>query len=184
MGRQLHALKELASALRHARGGSSTNRIAYRELRDRAAAHFQAREQFVLPALQRGRWKGLNNEALAAHVELKRALAALCICEPGDADFPSLLRHFAAAVAQQQQADRRWIIPALRRLTTEAERHHLCTEIERLYASLIPPPEHYLETVPHRRPGNALVEDATVVLGSLHDAARDAARRASQGALE
>jgi hypothetical protein len=184
MGRQLNALKELASALQRTQGHTTADQMAYRELRDRAAAHFQAREQFVLPALQRGRWKGLSSEALTAHMELKRALAALCVREPGDPDFPALLRHFASAVAEQQQADRRGIIPALRRLTTETERRRLCTEIERLYASLIPPAEHYLETVTHSRPGDALVEDATVVLGALHKATKDATKRAAQGALE
>jgi hypothetical protein len=184
LGRQLDALKELTSTLQRGRGDTTTDQIAYRELRDRAAAHFQVREQIVLPALQRGRWKGVNNEALAAHMELKRAVAALCVSEPDAAEFPSLLRHFAAALAEQQQADRRWIIPALRRLTSEAERRRLCTEIERLYTSLIPPAEHYLETMTHQRPGNALVEDATVVLGSLHKATKDAIKRAAQGALE
>lgn len=184
LGRQLDALKELASTLQRARGHNTTDQVAYRELRDRAATHFQVREQIVLPALQRGRWKGLNNEALAAHMELKRALAALCVCEPGDPEFAALLRHFAAALAEQQQADRRWIIPALRRLTSEAERRHMCMEIERLYASLIPPAEHYLETMTHRRLGNALVEDVALVLGSLGKTTQDAPKGATQGALE
>lgn len=166
IGRQLDALNELTRTLAHAAGDTGA-RIACRELRDRAAAHCQVREQIVLPALQRGRWRGLNNEALAAHMELKRALAALCICEPGDADFPGVLRGFADALEQQRLADKLWIVPALRRLTTEAERRHLCEEIERLYDAAVPPPDHYLEMVPHPRPGQAMVDDAAVVLASL-----------------
>ena len=164
--RQLDALSGLAHTLADA-GGNTGDRIASREMRDRAAAHFQVREQIVLPALRRGGWRGLNNEALAAHVELKRALAALCICEPGDDDFPRVLHGFAEALEQQRLADKLWIVPTLRRVTGEAERRQLCEEIERLYDATIPPADHYLEVFPQRKPGQAVIEDAAVVLGSF-----------------
>lgn len=166
MGSQLVALKGLAGALQRGQG-LTQDQISHRELCDRGAAHFRAREQIMLPALQRGGWKGLNNEALAAHVELKRALAALCVTRPGEADFPGLLRHFAHAVEQQQLADELWILPSLRRVTTEGERRRMCKEIEQLYAAMVPPESHYLEVGGHRRPGDSLIEDATVVLSAL-----------------
>lgn len=171
IGRQLEALTGLAHSLART-DGTAASSIAYRELRDRAAAHCQVREQIVLPALQRGGWKGLNNEALAAHMELKRALAALCICKPGDGDFSPVLRNFSNALEQQRLADKLWIVPSLRRLTSEADRRRLCEEIEQLYESLIPPPEHYAEVSAFRKPGEAMVEDATVVLSSLGPPAR------------
>src|SRR5205085_6766026 len=90
IGHQIEALRQLAQCLRGA-AGDPRDQLAWRELRDRAAAHFHMREQIVLPALQRRGWKGLNSEALAAHMDLKRALAALCICAPGEPDFDRVL---------------------------------------------------------------------------------------------
>jgi hypothetical protein len=172
IGRQLDELDVLSSALEHAEGGTG-DLIVCRELRDRAAAHFQVREQIVLPALQRGGWKGLNNEALAAHVELKRLLAALCICEPGHGDFTRLLRNFRSALEQQRLADKEWIVPSLRRSTGETERRRLCEEIERLHEALVPPREHYLGVAEHRKPGVAVLQDAAIVLGSIGAAHRN-----------
>jgi hypothetical protein len=169
IGRQLDALSALVLTLERA-SGDSADRVACRELRDRAAAHAQVREQIVLPALQRGGWKGLGSEALAAHMELKRALAALCICEPGDGEFERVLQRFSTTLEQQRMADKLWIVPALRRLTSEADRRQLCEEIEVLYDSLIPPPDHYLESFGHTKPGQAVVQDAVVVLGAIGSA--------------
>jgi hypothetical protein len=183
LGHQLDAMKTLVSALQRPQG-PTFDQVNCRELRDRAAVHFQVREQIVLPALQHGRWKGVNSEALSAHVELKRLLAALWVCEPGDAEFPALLRQFSGALQRQQQADREWILPALRRLTTEAERRRLCEEIERLHATLVPPAQHYLEAVTRRRPGDALVQDAALVLSSLGATAGAGAVPRQQGVLE
>ncbi|MEW6706895.1 MAG: hypothetical protein AB1430_18775 [Pseudomonadota bacterium] len=166
IGRQLELMNELVQGLQQRRGDTRAH-AAWRELRDRAAAHFQAREQILLPALRRGGWKGLNNEALVAHMDLKRALAALCICEPADSDFPQVLRGFSHALEQQQLADKLWIVSSLRRLTSESERRRMCEEIERLYAALIPPADHYLEAALHTRPGIAVLQDAAVVLSSL-----------------
>jgi len=177
IGRQLETLHLLAVAL-DANEGDPAGLLACRELRDRAAAHFQVREQSVLPALQRQGWKGLKSEALAAHMELKRALAALCICAPGDKDFPEALRTFRHALAQQRLADELWIVPTLRRITSVEERRAMCEQIEQLHDALVPPAEHYLAAAAAglHPPGTALVEDATLVLRSLGDTATAQAR--------
>jgi hypothetical protein len=170
IGHQLQALHLLAQGLTGAQG-DPRSQLACREVRDRAAAHFQVREQIVLPALQRRGWKGLTSEALAAHMDLKRALAALCICSPGDADFDQVLADFINGLAQQRLADELWVVPTLRRVMTTEERRLMCEEIERLQDALVPPPEHYLWSAANARTRlhTALVEDASLVLRSLGD---------------
>ncbi len=170
IGEQLTALRRLAESL-HACSGDAADLLACRELRDRAAAHVQVREQVLLPVLRNGGWKGLNSEALAAHMDLKRALAALCICTPGDADFAQALRTFGNALSQQRLADELWIVPSLRQLTTVDERRDLCDDIERLHDTLVPPPGHYITSDVAAKPGSGLLLEATVVLNSLGDAA-------------
>ena len=171
IGQQLEAMRELAQPL-SACDAATVDLTSWRELRDRAAAHVQVRDQLVLPALQRRGWQGLHSEALRAHIEFKLALAALCICPPGRADFQRALIDFAHALEQQRLADALWIVPALRRSSTAEERRLLCSEIERLHEAMVPPPAHYLAaTSLTSSPGAALVEDAALVLRSLGEAA-------------
>jgi len=167
IGQQLDALGDLAKSLGEPGRGDAACHVLYRELRDRAAAHCQVREQIVLPVLQRSRWKGLSSEALAAHMDLKRTLAALCIVGPGEPDFARMLALFQEAVAQQRLADELWLMPSLREVSTVEQRRLMCNEIERLQESLIPPADHYLVTGVEGKPGSGLVEDATVVLTLL-----------------
>ncbi|MED5618920.1 hypothetical protein [Ideonella sp. BN130291] len=176
IGHQLEALHRLTQALQDAEG-DALDQQAWRELRDRAAAHFHMREQIVLPALQRRGWKGLNSEALAAHMELKRALAALCICSPGEPDFDRVLAGFADRLAQQRLADELWTVPTLRRLMSAEERRLMCEEIEQLQDTMVPPQEHYLWSAARGDggPGTTVVEDASLVLRSLGDPAAEAA---------
>lgn len=159
IGEQLDALTRLARRLMHD-DGSATRRLAWRELMDRAAAHFHVREKVVLETFRQAGWKGMNSDALAAHLQLKRALAALCICPPGEPDFGELLQRFNEAVAHQRGADELWIVPALRMITTGDQRRAICEEIEQLYDTLVPPASHYLDS-------EHLAEDAAVVLSSL-----------------
>ena len=170
LGEQLEALRELADGLLD--GPSDPTRLLNcRELKDRAAAHCQVREKVVLPVLRQRGWSDANSEAMAAHLELKRTLAALCICAPGEDDFAHALQQFAAALERQRQADAQWLVPALRLLTTVDERRLVCEQVEQWQEALVPPPEHYLATAPlPDRPGAALLADAALVLKSLGDA--------------
>jgi hypothetical protein len=179
IGQQLDALGDLARSLAEPGRMDAAGHVLYRELRDRASAHCQVREQIVLPVLQRSRWKGLTSEALAAHMDLKRALAALCIIGPAEPDFPRMLALFQDAVAQQRLADDLWLMPSLRQVSTVEQRRLMCVEIERLQESLIPPADHYLITGVEGKLGAGLVEDAAVVLGLLGSEPRGPAVGAS-----
>jgi hypothetical protein len=161
LGEQLNALDDLARSLAVPCNDVGIH-ATWRELRDRAAAHLQVREQIVLPVLQRGQRRARLEDIAPSHAELKRALAALCICEPGEPDFEAVLDDFRNAVQAQRGADEVFTVPTLRRLTTEPERRLMCEEIERLYEALIPPTLHY-----YLAQATGVAEDAAVVLRSL-----------------
>jgi hypothetical protein len=159
LGEQLDALDRLVRILAQA-GPGAARRAAWREVLDRASAHFHVREQIVNAAFRHAGWRGLDGDAQAAHLEMRRALAALCICEPGDADFDGFLERFADALAHQRVVDEDVVVPALRALLSREDRRQLCELIETMQDALVPPPSHYLG-------GETLVDDAAVVLTSL-----------------
>jgi hypothetical protein len=169
LGEQLDALDRLVRVLAQTPPGAS-QRAAWREVLDRASAHFHVREQIVNAAFRHAGWRGLDGDAQAAHLELRRALAALCICEPGDTDFEGFLARFAQALASQREVDETVVVPALRALLSREDRRQLCELIETMQEALVPPPSHYLD-------GESLVDDAALVLTSLGPRAASPERR-------
>jgi len=158
--RQLVAITSLAALPDLRRHGEAGAR-AFRELCDRAVLHVLSREQILWPAWRRLDWKDLPADAMATHVTFKSELAELMVASPGRAHATAPLGSFLGAVRRQIEADRKRLVPAMRKAMDLALRRMLCNDIELLFdgATL-----HAAAPPPSVR---ELVDEAAVVLSSL-----------------
>lgn len=169
--RQLEELSLLVARLQACKRRGARERLL-RELSNVAVLHVLSRERVLLPAWRRARWKDLPYEALAAHVELKRALAELMVSRPHSTSFDAAVAAFAAAVERQVATDRKRLVPALRRAFDVRDRRELFNDIEVLFEAGEPPRANEL-LIATEAPPRELIEDAEIVLSSLSQALGD-----------
>ena len=158
--RQLVAITSLAAMADLRRHGEAGAR-AFRELCDRAVLHVLSRERILWPAWRRLDWKDLPADAMATHLAFKNELAELMVSSSGGARPAPPLDGFLAAVRRQIDADRKRLVPAMRKAMDVALRRMLYNDIELLFDGATlhagAPPSSVRE----------LIDEAAVVLSSL-----------------
>ncbi|MED5618154.1 hypothetical protein [Ideonella sp. BN130291] len=163
--RQLAEIASLAKALQ-APLLRPTAQTMFQQLCNRSVVHVQAREQFLLPAWRRAHWKHLPSDALATHMEFKRALADLMLQRPGSEHFNEALAAFVATVEVHRRSDRDRLVPALREAIDLADRRQLCNDIEVLYEAGASSTASLSLNQPFLS-SRDLIEEAEVVLSSI-----------------